>query len=351
MIRVKIDGVDYDGWQTLRLDRSLDQFAYSFDLNYADGWAENDRKRVVLLDKPCEIAINGTRVLTGYVDNVRYSISARNATGSAQGRSAAGDLIDCSAVHVSGQWLNQTATRIIRDLVQPFGLQVTYDALIMDDIKIPRFDLEYGETVFEAIDRLARLRAFLPTSRADGGIHFRRISRTAGLRTVRLDLREAVRREYAAGAQDRFSSYRIAAQTARSDPSENPRRAALERFEARDPNVKRYRPYVVRSLTGAKQVELQAHAQWIANQRAALAERVIYELVGAYAPDGKLWEPGILVYVDDRALGVNDTFCVASCALNASNQGVTTDLQLVRPEAYGTEPISEKELINKLKRL
>jgi prophage tail gpP-like protein len=350
-IRLLVDGVAYEGWSSVRVDRSLDQFAHSFDFAYSDHWSESTEQRAMILGASAAVEIDGERVITGWLDQVRYSISAGSAVGSAQGRSKTGDLADCSAVHKTGQWRNQTAKTIIADLVAPFGLPIVYDATIVDTVKIPRFDLDYGETVFEAIDRLARLRAFLPTSSADGGLKFVRISRTAGLRTVQLDLREAVRREYASGMQDRFSTYRIAAQTARSDPEENSRRAALEKFEAKDPNVKRYRPFVVSSETGAKQVELQAHAQWIANQRAAQTERVIYEMVGTHAPDKRLWEPGMLVGVDDRALGVNDIFCIAAVSLRADLQNVTTELQLVRPEVYGTEPISEKQLINKLKRL
>lgn len=349
--RLLVDGKSYEGWQNVRIDRSLDQFAHSFDFTYSDRWAENNEQRTLLLGEPCAIEVDGTRVLTGFIDQTRYSVSSGSVTGTAQGRSATGDLADCAVVHKTGQWINRTASQIIREIVLPFGLPVVFDPAIVDTSKIPRFDLDFGETVFEAIDRLARLRAMLPISTSDGGLKFIRISRTAGLRTVQLDLREAIRREYAAGIQDRYSLYRIASQTARSDPEESPRRSALERFEVSDPNVKRYRPLVVHSETGAKTVELKSHVQWIMNQRAAQGERVIYELVGTAAPDRKLWEPGMLVGVDDRVLGLNDVFAVASVSMRADNQNVSTELQLVRIDAYAVEPISEKELLNKLKRL
>ncbi len=346
-IRLVVNGQSYAGWSSVQIMRSLDQFASSFSFQYSDRWAESEQPRVFLLGAKAEVVADGQRMIVGWIDDVNFTGS----TGSASGRSTTGDLVDCSAVHATGQWRQQTAKRIIADLVEPFGIEVEYDPLIVDTIKIPRFDLDYGESAHEAIDRLSRLRAMLPISTAKGSLKFIRISKTAGLRVVSLDYRDVIRREYSSSIQDRFSTYRIAAQTARSDPSENPRRASLERFEAQDPNVKRYRPLVVHSETGAKQVELQAHAQWIANQRAAKSERVTYEVVGMAAPDGKIWEPGMLVSVDDRVLDLSDVLVVASCAHRADTSSVSTELQLARVESYGTEPISEKELIQKLKRL
>lgn len=350
-IALQVAGRSYTGWTSVRIDRSLDQFVSTFDFDYSDQWAESTEPRQLLLGSACVAQVDSETVLTGWIDQTRLSVSGSSIQGTAQGRSKTGDLVDCSAVHKTGQWRQQLSKTIIADLTRPFGIAVSYDPQIVDTIKVPRFDLEYGETVFEAIDRLARLRSMLPVSLPDGSLRFIRISRTSGLRTVQLDLRECTTREYSNGQQDRFATYRIAAQTARSSADESPRRAALEKFQVTDPNVTRYRPMVVRSEIGAKQVELQAHATWIMNQRAAQAERLSYTVVGVRAPDRKLWEPGMLVGVDDRQLSVNDVFVVAAIAFIANNQTLETRLDLARIEAYGAEPISEKQLINKLKRL
>ena len=349
MMSLIVDGQAYTGWLDARVVRSLDSFAHAFDFEYSDRWAEGDTPRPLVLGSSVQVRWENETLITGYIDSIRQSVTARSLTANASGRSKTGDLVDSSAIHQTGQWLDQTAAKIIRDLVAPFGISVEFEAFVFqDDVRVRRFDLEHGESVFSAIDRLARLRGWLPVSTPAGNLRLMRVQRAAGLRIVRLDLGECISREYSAEAQDRHSEYRLTSQTARSTGG---RRAALERSVVRDAAVKRYRPLVVPSETGGAVGELQAHAQWICNTRAAGSERVAYEVVGVAAPDGLAWAPGMLVIVSDPILGVDDTLVCVSASVRVDSQNVLTQLSLARVDAYSTEPLSVKELSSKLRKL
>lgn len=346
-----INGEAYYGWTEVRITRSLDQFAHSFEMTYVDRWAEGDAPRQLVLGAACVARYDAFDLITGWLDNATIELGSSSVSANAAGRSKTGDLVDCAALNKTGQWRKQTAATIIRDLVKPFGIKVKFDPALTDTTKIPRFDLEDGETVFDAIDRLARLRAWLPITTAAGDLDFARISKTAGLRIVTLPVADTIRRQVQQDQQNRFSSYRIRSQTGRSSPTESPRRAALEKYEVSDPAVSRYRPTVVSSTTGARLVELQEHATWIMNTRAAQSERVTYEIPGILAPDKKPWEPGMLVSVDDSWLGINDVLVVATTNVQLDAQRFTTTLELTRTEAFAAEPIPNKKLIHKAKKI
>lgn len=348
-LSLAVDGVSYTGWLSANVTRGLDQFAHSFEFRYVDRWSEGDAQHPLVLGAACEVRWLGEVLVSGWIDSMQLSVGSKNMTGVAAGRALTGDLVDCSAVHKTGQWRNATAQQIIADIVAPFGIKVTYDPQLIDTVQVKRFDLEHGERAFEAIDRLARLRAWLPTTTPTGGLHFARISRTAGLRSVTLDLRETLEREYESNQQDRYSTYRVTSQTDRAGGSA--RRAALEKFEITDASVKRYRPVVMPFETGGAPGEMKDHATWMRNTHAARAERLRYEVRGVLAPDGKAWGPGILVAVDDHVLGVNEVLVCASTTVRVDGENVSTNLQLARVEAYSIEPIPAKELTSKLRKL
>lgn len=347
MIALTVNGSTYAGWISLDVQRSLDQFAHSFEMSCTDRWAEADAPRPIRLGDKCTVDLDGVTIITGWVDSITFEATSESATIHVSGRSLTGDLVDCSAIHKTGQWRNSTALAIIKDLCAPFGIPVEPDAILAaDTTQVIRFDLEDGETAFNAIDRLARLRAMLPMSTAKGALRLARISRSNGDHVVTLDATQAIRRSVQQVAQDRHSEYRIRSQTARSSAEDSPRRAAAEKISITDESVTRYRPLVVHAEHGVLIAELQAYATWMRNTRAAQAERVIFEVPGSLA-----WAPGQLVYVRDQALGVDDVLVLALIALRENGQSSTTELQLARIEAFTAEPLPQKDLIHKLRRV
>jgi prophage tail gpP-like protein len=58
--------------------------------------------------------------------------------------------VDCSAIHSTGHWANTTATKIIGDLLAPYGLSVSADPPIPDTTVYKRFAIEQGEAALRS---------------------------------------------------------------------------------------------------------------------------------------------------------------------------------------------------------
>ena len=84
------------------------------------------------------------------------------------GRDKAGDLIDCSAINAPGQWNNQKLEKIASAIAAPFGISVSAEVNTGEAFK--KFSIEQGETAYEAIHRLCKLRAVLCISDRQGGL-------------------------------------------------------------------------------------------------------------------------------------------------------------------------------------
>lgn len=342
MFELRTGGTVYTGWVTVEVTRAIDTFAHEFHLTHA-GLHQVERGALI------DISYLDQHLTSGWADSITSSVSAQQLTSSVDGRGRTADLVDCAVIHKSGQWINKGARDIIGDIVKPFGLKLAVDPLV-PYTKIARFDIETGETAFDAIDRIARAVGFVPMSGDDGGLKLTRFTRTAGLHTETLP-RYCISRGTQISDVERFSSYRVLSQSGRSDPEESPRRAALERVDVKDTGVKRYRPTVIHNETGARVAEMKAHAEWSRNTAVGRSLRFNASIPGILAPSGKAWSPGTLVYVDDRELGVNDALLCVSVTSRLGPGELVTEITCVPPEAYTTEPISDKELTSKLRKI
>ena len=339
-----LGGSRYTGWLDVRVSRGLDQFAHSFELRYLDRWVEENSPPAIRTGDACSVSFGTHKLVTGFVDARTWDAGADGATFEASGRSRTADLVDCSIVH-NGVWRNKSLFAIVSDLARPFGIDVSADPEVRADAyRFPRFEFDDGDTPYDAIDRLCRARGCVPITLADGSLSLRRISKTAGLRIVRLDLGAVRQRTLQEQTQDRFSVYVLKGLTARASADENPRSSALQKFSSSDSQIRRYRPKVITSDSHAKLSELRDQASWERNTRAGQSERVSYTVHGALAPDGKPWEPAMLVSVEDRQMGVSEVLLASLVEAQCTGEDVFTRIELARVEAYSMQPLSNRQL-------
>jgi len=347
-VSLVVEGQRFSGWSDVAVTRALDSLADSFQLTYAA------REQALIVDNryiqpgaACAVDYGPHRIVTGYVNQSDIAIEASSYSTSCSGRSKSGDLADCAAVHKTGQWLQRTLVQIVTDLCQPFGIAVTADPQIAaDTFKFSRFEIDEGERVSDAMERLLRATGVTAVSQPTGDLRLFRITggASSGLRSVQLQVGQAISRGLVRVDQDTYSVYRLRNQTGRANKEESPRHAALEKFEATDKNVTRYRPYVIGSDTHARVAELQTQATWERNTRAGKALTMTYTLPGGLAPDGQPWAPPMLVLVDDRALGVRETLLLTLAELRCSNSTLETRISLTYPEAYSLLPLPVRQL-------
>lgn len=334
-LTVSARGLAIAGWSTVQLVRSLEQLSDTFHVAYAARATENREPLAVVEGDACVVKVGDDEALTGYVDDAEESYDAEASAASMSGRSL-GDLVDCAAVYKTGAWKNASLTQIARDLCEPFDVGVDAAA---DVGKVFRgFALQDGETVFEALDRAARMRGLLLRATGAGGLQLTR----AGAEKTRTVLRYG--ENVLAGARrgswkDRYSTYTVKAQVPGDDEFFG-QKATQIKASADDAQVNRYRPTVVQAENEDSGRELQDRATWERNVRAGRSRRLTYKVRGWRDEDGALWAPNVLVRVDDTRLRIRDELLVVTATLAKTlGEGTTTTLELTAKEAFLVQPL------------
>jgi len=329
-VELLVNGRVYEGWESVRVTRGIEQVAGDFALSVTDRWSENGDLRAWPLNAldACEVRLDGAPVISGYLDAVSISLDAGSHGVSVQGRDKPGDLVDCSAVH-AGQWQNATVERIARDLCKPFGIDVVVALAGLLGEPLKSFALQEGESVFEALDRAARSRALLLTSDPAG----RLVVTRRGVQRVPVDVVEGVNllsgsAEYR--VNERFSSITVKGQ-ARGSDAQGAEPAATVKATARDAEITRHRPLVV--IAEEQGGSVAARADWERRIRMGRGSRATVTVQG-WSHAGGLWLPNRLVRVKSPSLRVDADLLIVSCSYTLDGGGSRTELTLAHPAAF-----------------
>ena len=327
-------GRDFASWKSVRVRRSMVQCAGGFELAVAWRSSDHEGPRHIAPGEGCEVKIGEDLVITGYVDRVDAAIDATSHEVRVDGRDKTADLVDCSAVRGSGQWRGQKIEAIAAELAKPFGVRVR--AEVDTGAALQSFALQEGESVFEAVERAARLRGLLLMSDAQGALVITR----AGANTLRTHLavgENVLAARVCNDMRDRFSTYTIKGQSPGSD-FQSGKQVSQMQAKATDPGVTRHRPLLLNNDAPDLAATLRQRAQWEANVRAAQSVEVELLVQGWRHADG-LWETNAFVQVYARELALDTTLLIVSVEFMLSDQGTTTRLALTRADAFTLLPL------------
>jgi prophage tail gpP-like protein len=337
-LTLELNGARYKGWKTVSVKRSLEELAASFELELADHWFEGMEPIPINEGDACALYVGKEPILTGWVDEALPSYWGRNTKLSVNGRSLAGDLVDCAAIHKGGEWSKATIDRIASDLVKGFnapnGIRITSDGA---DISRPiHFALGDGESVSTALERACRLLGVLLTSDGNGTLVFAK----PGAETTQTLLTDGGRilgAERVSSQKERYSDYFVKAHAKATaiDRLFDVKAASFE-GHAKDPAVKRYRPVVVMS-DDTVQLSAQRRAEWQRDVRAGRADRVRYTIAGWHTDEQKVWSPNLLVPVVDARLNIDQWMLCVEATLTLGREGKRTELELCDPRAFEVE--------------
>ena len=344
---LNIDSLYYGGWKTMHATRSIETMAGSFDLEVTERWPGQPKSSPIKPGQKCALFLNEKRLITGWVDVVSPDFDAETHTIRVSGRDKTCDLVDCSAIHKSGQWHNVKLDQIARDLAKPYGLEVVIESDV--GTAFSSFNIQEGESVFECLDRAARMKALLLSSNPEGNLVITR----AGKERLDVGLVEgrnikAARAEFS--WKERFSSYVIKGQgrlgadgdTAHSAPSASVADAAITR----------HRPLIVLAEGHSHNATLRDRAEWERNIRRGRGARGSVTVQGWTRPDGELWQPNILVPVTSPSLWLDNTeMLIVGCTYSLDpRQGTLTELAIARPDAFQLlEGVTQSRLFGKLR--
>lgn len=331
-------GLRYDGWTTVQITRGMEQAANSFSLSVTERWPWQETARPIQPGESCTVRIDDDVVIRGYVDDVNPSYDATQHTVAVSGRDTTGDLVDCSAIHKSGEWHNRTLLQIAKDLCAPFGISVSAEVPVKELFK--RFSIQEGETVFEALERAARLRGVLLVADGRGGVQITR----AGSTKISTPLVEGENVKVANASRswkDRYSSYVVKGQAAGDDDS-TPEQNTGPKGTALDKEITRYRPLIVIGEEQGNVSSLRERALWEAAVRRGRGSRATLTVQG-WRHAGGLWQPNRLVAVKSPMLGLDREMLIAQVVYRLDEGGRQCDLEVCLPEAFKLQPITEKD--------
>jgi prophage tail gpP-like protein len=333
-----IGGMEYGGWTRVRVARSLDAVSGTFSLALTDRWPGQDVARPVRPGESCTLRLDGDVVITGYVDDVSPSYDATSHLVTVSGRDATGDLVDCSASNSPGEWHNRSMEYIASAISKPFGVAVSVN-VPSDPFK--RFRLEESETAFEAIERMARMRAVLATSDVNGNLLITRSGKGGRAAVALVQGKNILKASAQFSLKDRFSRYTVKGQ----QPLEEPSTAAHVKGTALDSAVTRYRPLTLIAEDATDASAAATRAEWEKVYRRAKGNSVSVTVQGwREVPGGALWMPNRLVRVSSPWLGVDTDLLITAVALSLDESGTVTELSLMPQEAFDMRPEKEKDV-------
>lgn len=331
-VELYVDGKIYTGWTEITLDMSMRAPVSAFSLSARDpAWD-------LIPGAPVEVRIDSEPYLAGYIDRVEPTLDAGRWAKATQGRSKAGDLVDCAAIHSPDYWRNTSLGALANILCGPFGVpvHVETDGAIMQAVK-----LGADESAGEALQRFAQIAGRIIMPHVDGGL---RIT-TAAAKPSGMWVGQGFNVVGASGVIDysqRFSEYHIRAQAPYSD-DELPDTEVKIAGVARDERVTRYRPWRQSSPDSGNTAQVTDRATWEARVRAAKSA-MIEVTVNQWRQDGALWMPNTIIETDIAALRLRGRMLVDSVTLTLQDGAQRAQLSLVSPEAYSPEPVLIKKM-------
>lgn len=329
-VTLSVNGTSFGGWKEVEIAVGIERLARDFSLAVTRKWpGATDVPRRVKQGDLCELFIGKDKLLTGYVFATPIRYDDKTVSVGVKGRSKTADLVDCSAIYKTGQWVKAKIEKITADLIKPFE-KIKIIANALTGAAMPDHTINEGETVFESLDRMLTHRQLLATDDADGNVVFIKVG-AGGRATTSLEYGKNIK---AANApldyKDVFSEYTVNGQ--RSAWNEDSGEAAYSStFTVTNKIIQRYRKLLI-TLSG--QADTQAckdRAQFENAHRAAKALETTYTVQGWRQADGSLWLPNLIVKVIDPVIGFDADMLIVEVTYRKNENGTTADIT-VGPE-------------------
>ena len=330
-------GETFSGWENLSISKNLDSIASTFSFSYDNKFDTQNKIWPIRPGDKIRVLIGSEVIVTGRVETMTIGFSADTRVITVTGRSLVGDVID-SMVPADVIQYTGPLKAFAEELVRPFGLSVFLSVV---PTNLDKFSTKPGETVFTALDRMARLQGFFWISTRSGNIRLTE----AGVANAETSIEQDINILGASvefNESKRFQTYTVLAQRSSVPGFEKLNVSGPIGF-ARDNGINRYRPFVQIADGSLDSAGCAKSAGWEASFRAAKAMVIKVELQGWRQSTGTIWGLNQLIRFKSSWLGLNDTFLSKNVNhIKSNSQGTITRITLVRKDSFKSKPeISE----------
>lgn len=347
-ILLKANGKVYENWKSIRITKSLTDFAGSFNFAIFNASPYKPENWDLRIGDACTVEINDQQIIKGYIDEMPIKYDASSHAIGAAGRDITGDLVDCTHL-TPNEVTSDTLENIVTMICDPFGIDVVIDPSASTPAATRvKFVADVGETAHELIARHCRYLAVLPVCYGDGKLT---LTRAGSERTTdALKLGVNVKAGDANWSDmERFSNYYVKAQgeASKDFPWESTMtNVSGESSDSVLTERGRHRPLVVFMEKEATDTQCQNRANWEALARAALSRSLTYTVQGWTQSNGVVWPLNRVVDIEDGILGIKGARLISGLSFELDqNRGSITKITVVRKDAFELteEPVPEED--------
>lgn len=319
-----VNGQDFVGWTDIEVAASIESIVREFRFSASENYPPVGEALQINAGDEVEVRLEDQLVISGHVDSVGVEYDAQSHTQTYSGRSKTGDLVDCSVTH-SGQFRTQSVPQIIAELCSPYGVSVI--AHPDSGGTIQNFQIEHGEAVFSAIDRLVQFRGLLALDDGEGNLFLSKLG-TERSPVALIRGRNILACSAQASTVNRFSQITVKGQSTGDDENFGLAATGLA-ASATDSTIQRRRELIIESEADATLTDLQQQAEWEVAARHGEGFSITYTVQGWLA-EKDLWSPGWRVTVVDDLVNLpTEELVIADVRFSLSNEsGTTTQLTL-----------------------
>jgi len=178
---LEINGSVFSNWQSLTINRSLDEIVDSFSFSSPFDSTRDDLKKAF---RPFEyqkslISIDGEQILSGLIEQISAECG-NNVSINVQGRSPAGSMIDCN-FEPPYQFDGQTWTAIAEKIAKPFGVVID-KTVNTGKIKVAK--ALSGDTATGFLLGLAKGEGYVMNSSPTGALRLLKLKRTESVASI-----------------------------------------------------------------------------------------------------------------------------------------------------------------------
>lgn len=309
-ITMELNGYNYDTWKSAKIERALDNMVGSFAF---EAVSDANEPFPVKRGDSCRISINGTPVITGFVDVIHVEYGAMEHKIAIAGRDKTCDVTDS---HIDAG-LEFKAPITLEDVIKKVLEQLEIEDMeVINKVEgLEPFKKEelvsgkVGEKAFEFIDKYASKRQVVLTTDGKGNIVIARASEE--LTELRLQnlisspFNTIMKASAEFNDHDRFNLYKFTTQanhSAEPDSTEEPKESCKRDAIWYDDQIRKTRKYVAIAEGCAKKTEIKNRARWEANLREAksFTYTVTVAELSPHSHDGEPWQPNTLLTVTDE---------------------------------------------------
>lgn len=330
-VRLVVNGQEFGGWKEVEITAGIERQVRDFKLAVTDKWpGQTDIPRRISRDDICQVFIGKDQLLNGYVDATPISYDATSLTVGVNGRSKTRDLVDCSAINSPGSWQSASLERIAGDMAAEYGISVVSEVSTGAPLA---HAIEQGESVFESVDRMLKLRQLLATDDAQGRLVFIEIG-SAGKASTALKYGDNVLTCSAPlDYKDVYSEIICKGQRAGNDDDFGDA-VAGESASLKDATAIRRRVLLIKSNGQTDTGTAADRVKYEMSHRKAKALETVYSVQGWRQANGELWKANQLVQVIDPVVGFNLEMVIAEVTYRFNAKGRIALLQVGPVDGY-----------------